>query len=90
MLAIYYSNTWDAKSQPFMSTQLRTQNGKRYPIAKVFVGGVLDENALQKYGIPRLTGTFAYAMFMANAAVSNLQSSLDTSFIPNLWCRLGL
>jgi len=70
MLIIYYTDTWESKSQPFMSTQLRSQDGKKYPISKVFVGGVLDEEALQKYGIPRLTGTFAYAMFMANAAVS--------------------
>jgi hypothetical protein len=70
MLAIYYSNAWDSKSLPFMSTRLLTQEGKRYPSASVFVNGVLDKNALAKYGLPRLTGTFAYAMFMANAAVS--------------------
>ncbi|KAH0284684.1 OPT superfamily oligopeptide transporter, partial [Aureobasidium melanogenum] len=72
MLAIYYTNTWGSKSQPFMSTQLRSQEGKRYPISKVFAGGILDEDALQKYGIPRLTGSFAYAMFMANAAIGAL------------------
>jgi hypothetical protein len=69
MLGIYYTNAWDAKSQPFMSTRLRTEGGASYPTAKVFVGGVLDHAALDKYGIPQLTGTFAYAMFMANAAV---------------------
>ncbi|KAL7893519.1 OPT oligopeptide transporter domain-containing protein [Trichoderma sp. SZMC 28014] len=72
MLAIYYSNSWNAKSQPFMSTQLRSQDGSTYPISKVFAGGVLNESALQKYGIPRLTGSFAYAMFMANAAIGAL------------------
>ncbi|THX06470.1 peptide transporter [Aureobasidium pullulans] len=72
MLIIYYTDTWGSKSQPSMSTQLRSQDGKVYPISKVFVGGVLDEEALQKYGIPRLTGTFAYAMFMANAAIGAL------------------
>ncbi|KAI5247104.1 peptide transporter [Aureobasidium subglaciale] len=70
MLAIYYTDTWGSKAQPFMSTQLRSQDGKKYPISKVFLGGVLDEEALEKYGIPRLTGAFAYSMFMANAAVS--------------------
>jgi hypothetical protein len=53
-----------------MSTRLRTQEGGAYPVAKVFVDGVLNQDALAKYGIPRLTGSFAYAMFMANAAVS--------------------
>ncbi|TEA22616.1 Oligopeptide transporter 6 [Colletotrichum sidae] len=72
MLAIYYSNTWDAKSQPFMSTRLRSQDGSTYPIAKVFTGGVLNKEALATYGIPRLTGSFAYAMFMANAAIGAL------------------
>jgi hypothetical protein len=70
MLAIYYTNSWNAKSQPFMSTQLRAENGTKYPVADVFVGGVLDESALEKYGAPKLTGSFAYSMFMANAAVS--------------------
>ncbi len=70
MIGIYYTNAWDALSQPFMSTQLRSESGSRYPIAKVFSGGILNQEALAQYGIPRLTGTFAYAMFMANAAVS--------------------
>ena len=72
MLAVYYGNAWNSKSLPFMSTRLLTQEGKAYPSAKVFVNGVLDKSALATYGIPRLTGTFAYAMFMANAAVSYL------------------
>lgn len=69
MLGIYYMNAWDAKSLPFMSTRLWTAGGKAYPTSEVFLGGVLDKTAFAKYGIPRLSGTFAYAMFMANAAV---------------------
>jgi hypothetical protein len=69
MLGIYYTNAWDAKSQPFMSTRLRSENGKTYPVSEVFTGGILNEEALQEHGIPRLTGSFAYALFMANAAV---------------------
>ncbi|RDW68207.1 OPT oligopeptide transporter-2 [Coleophoma crateriformis] len=72
MLGIYYGNGWNAKSFPFMSTRLLTQEGTTYPSSSVFVGGVLDKAALAKYGIPRLTGTFAYAMFMANAAIGAL------------------
>ena len=70
MLGIYYGNVWDAKVQPFMSTRLRTIAGGAYPVAKLFTDGVLNEEALAKYGVPRLTGSFAYAIFMANAAVS--------------------
>jgi hypothetical protein len=69
MLGIYYGNAWQAKSQPFMSTKLRSQDGTGYPTSEVFVGGILDHDALAKYGLPRLTGSFAYAMLMANAAV---------------------
>ncbi|KAJ5443510.1 uncharacterized protein N7458_007382 [Penicillium daleae] len=72
MLAIYYGNGWGAKSQPFMSTVFHTADGKRYPTSKVFPGGVLSESALAKYGLPELTGTFAFAMFMANAAIGAL------------------
>lgn len=72
MLGIYYGNAWNAKSLPFMSTRLLGQEGGKYPATKVFVNGVLDKSALAKYGLPRLTGTFAYAMFMANAAIGAL------------------
>lgn len=92
MLGIYYTNAWDAKSQPFMSTRLRTADGKAYPTSKVFVGGILDKTAFAKYGIPRLTGSFAYAMFMANAAVSCLFLSLGCTraLIRNTLTRLVL
>ncbi|KAJ5882245.1 Oligopeptide transporter OPT superfamily [Penicillium soppii] len=51
---------------------LLTANGTSYPLGKVFPGGVLDEAALAEHGLPRLTGTFAYAMLMANAAIGAL------------------
>ncbi|KAJ4007720.1 hypothetical protein NW752_010389 [Fusarium irregulare] len=72
MLGIYYGNGWGAKSLPFMSTRLLLENGTTYPIAEVFEGGVLNEQRLLNIGLPRLTGTFAYAMFMANAAIGAL------------------
>jgi hypothetical protein len=70
MAAIYYGNAWGSKSLPFMSTRLLSEDGSKYPISKVFSGGVLDKEALATYGLPRLSGTFAYSMFIANAAVS--------------------
>ena len=69
MLGIYYGNVWDSLSQPFMSTRLHQSNGTAYPLAKVFPEGILNEGMLEKYGLPRLTGSFAYAILMANAAV---------------------
>ncbi|OJJ78095.1 hypothetical protein ASPBRDRAFT_114757 [Aspergillus brasiliensis CBS 101740] len=72
MVAIYYGNGWNSRSLPFMSTQLLLANGTSYPVSSVFPDGVLDKSALAEYGIPRLTGTFAFAMFMANAAIGAL------------------
>ncbi|KAH6874904.1 OPT oligopeptide transporter [Thelonectria olida] len=72
MLGIYYNNVWGAKSLPFMSTRLQAENGTKYPTTAVFEGGVLNKAALEEYGIPRLTGSFAYSMFMANAAIGAL------------------
>lgn len=72
MLAIYYGNGWNAKDLPFMTTSLRTADGDKYPSTAVFAGGVLNETALADYGPPHLSGTFAFAMFMANAAIGAL------------------
>lgn len=69
-----------------MSTRLLTQEGKNYPSTKVFVDGILDKSALAKYGLPRLTGTFAYAMFMANAAVSHRRLKLSLFADDTDWC----
>lgn len=71
MIGIYYTDAWGSKSLPFMSSRLLSKDGSAYPITKVFAGGVLDTDALAIYGNPSITGTFAYAMFMANAAVSS-------------------
>ncbi|KAJ5847638.1 hypothetical protein N7455_011595 [Penicillium solitum] len=72
MIGIYYGNGWNSRELPFMSTKMLLNNGTAYPIEAVFPGGVLDEAALLKNGLPRLTGTFAFAMFMANAAMGAL------------------
>ncbi|KXS17440.1 hypothetical protein M427DRAFT_30558 [Gonapodya prolifera JEL478] len=69
MLGIYYGNGWQALSQPFMSTRLQSANGSAYPVATIFVDRAFDEAALARYGIPHQSGSFAYAMFMANAVV---------------------
>ncbi|KAK7513214.1 OPT oligopeptide transporter [Phyllosticta citriasiana] len=72
MAGIYWGNVWGSLDLPFMSTSLRMDNGSAYPTTDVFIGGVLDKNALSKHGIPRLAGTFAYSMMMANAAIGAL------------------
>ncbi|KFY04432.1 hypothetical protein V491_09345 [Pseudogymnoascus sp. VKM F-3775] len=72
MIGIYYTDAFSSKSLPFMSSRLLSDDGSAYPIKKVFAGGVLDTDALATYGNPSITGTFAYAMFMANAAIGAL------------------
>ncbi|KAE8150276.1 OPT oligopeptide transporter [Aspergillus avenaceus] len=72
MVGIYYGNGWDSRSLPFMSTRLLQANGTAYPVDSVFPGGVLDEAALAEIGTPKITGTFAFAMLMANAAIGAL------------------
>lgn len=69
MLGIYYGDAWGALSLPFMSTGLLLDNGKNYPVKELFPEGHLDRALLEKYGIPRLAGTYAFGMLMANAAV---------------------
>lgn len=70
MLAVYYGNAWNALAQPFMSTRLRTASGGVYQVAKVFNKGILDHEALESYGLPQLTGTYAWASMVGNGAVS--------------------
>lgn len=69
MIGIYYGNVWDSRSLPFISSTLRMYNGTAYPVGKIFPGGILDKSLLEKYGIPHLTGPFAWGLLMANAAV---------------------
>ena len=72
-----------------MSTRLLLNNGTAYPVNDVFVGGVLDEAALFNYGLPKLTGTFAFAMFMANAAVSTKSPYISNSIYELTIFKIG-
>ncbi|KAK0610964.1 OPT oligopeptide transporter [Immersiella caudata] len=72
MLGIYYSNVWGSRVQPFMSTRLRTQDGGEYNVTTIFTQGVLDHEKLAEQGLPALSGSFVYSMFMANTAIGAL------------------
>ncbi|RAL12974.1 OPT family oligopeptide transporter [Aspergillus homomorphus CBS 101889] len=85
MLGIYYGNGWNSKSLPFMSTRLLQANGTSYPVATIFPGGVLDEAALEAHGLPKLTGSFAFAMFMANAAIGALVAHTILFWGRDIW-----
>ncbi|KAI5461791.1 putative oligopeptide transporter [Mariannaea sp. PMI_226] len=85
MLGIYYTNAWGSRSLPFMSTSLRLENGTKYPIDQVFEGAVLNEEALAEYGLPKLTGSFAFSLFMANAAIGALILHVALFWGADLW-----
>lgn len=70
MIGIYFGNGWGARSLPFMATNLLTANGTIYPVREAFPGGLLEKSVIEKNGIPQLTGSFAFGLFTANAAVS--------------------
>ncbi|KGO36711.1 Oligopeptide transporter OPT superfamily [Penicillium expansum] len=72
MIGIYFGNGWGARSMPFMATNLLTANGTRYPVKEVFPGGLLDKSVIEKHGLSQLTGSFAFGLFMANAAIGAL------------------
>ncbi|KZV65129.1 oligopeptide transporter [Peniophora sp. CONT] len=72
--SIYYSNTWEAKSLPMISTSLFFPNGTRYKQASVFTGsGVsLNVTALEEIGLPEMTGSNAWYNLCMNLAIGGL------------------
>lgn len=74
ILLIYYTDSFSAKTFPFLSASLFTSEGKPYPQDEVFGQGSweLDEGALAKHGTPRLTGSGVWAFFCQLAAIGAL------------------
>lgn len=60
-----------------MASNLRTADGGRYNASKVFINGILDREALDEYGLPRLTGSYAWSLCVGNAAVSHMFHTLE-------------
>jgi hypothetical protein len=69
-IGVYYSNLWNSRALPFMASNLRTADGGRYNASTVFINGILDRTALERVGLPRLTGSYAWSLTVGNAAVS--------------------
>lgn len=49
------------------------------------INGVLDKTAFNKYGVPELSATFAYAMFIANAAIGALITHCFLFWGKDIW-----
>ncbi|KAJ5805927.1 OPT peptide transporter Mtd1 [Penicillium pulvis] len=75
MLGLYYSNTWNAKSFPFMSTSLFSSNGSTFSTTSILNSqGIIDEAKLEATGLPYLTSSTVWGYFTQNLAIGALIS----------------
>ncbi|KAF8882526.1 oligopeptide transporter [Gymnopilus junonius] len=73
IMGIYYSNLWNSLSFPMLSTSIFSSNGSIYDQASVFGSTFqLNETALQKVGLPALTGSNAWSNLTSNLAIGGL------------------
>jgi len=73
LLGLYYSNTWGAKTFPFMSTSIFDGNGKVYNQTFVFGSTFsLNETAYDIIGQPYLTAATVWNNMGQSWAVSGL------------------
>ncbi|KAL0578071.1 hypothetical protein V5O48_003933 [Marasmius crinis-equi] len=73
VIAIYYSNAWDSKNYPMLSTSLFSHNGTVYKQSAVFGDNwALNQTALDDIGLPALTGSNAWTYFTRNLGIGGL------------------
>ncbi|KAH7340612.1 oligopeptide transporter [Rhizoctonia solani] len=73
ILAIYYSNTWEATSFPMLSTSIFGADGKRYNQTAVFGPTfTLNHTALEEHGLPHLTGSNVWTNMTACWSIGGL------------------
>lgn len=84
--ALYYSGAWGAKKFPFMSTALFDDNtGKVYNQTAIFGHtAILDVEALERHGLPRLTATNIWANMAAMAAIGGLIMHISLFYGPKI------
>ncbi|KAF8842459.1 OPT superfamily oligopeptide transporter [Paxillus ammoniavirescens] len=71
--AIYYSNAWNAKSFPMISTSIFSANGSIYDQGAVFGStSQLNQTALQEVGLPHLTGSNVWMSITNSLAIGGL------------------
>jgi OPT family oligopeptide transporter len=75
MLGLYYSNAWNAKDFPFMSTSLFSSNGTTFATTSILDDkGTIDDTKLEAVGIPHLTSSTVWGYFTQNLAIGALIS----------------
>ncbi|KAL0960205.1 hypothetical protein HGRIS_011838 [Hohenbuehelia grisea] len=73
VLAIYYSNAWNSRSFPMLSSSLFASNGSVYNQSAIFgAGQQLDTTALKEVGLPSLTGANVWSGFCMNLTIGAL------------------
>ncbi|CAO1638262.1 unnamed protein product [Sympodiomycopsis kandeliae] len=86
MLALYYSNAWDAKTFPFMSSSLFLESGKRFKQASIIGSDLkVDYEKLAVQGLPKLTATTIVAYLTQNAAIGALITHVAIFYGPSIW-----
>ncbi|KIK93983.1 hypothetical protein PAXRUDRAFT_143839 [Paxillus rubicundulus Ve08.2h10] len=71
--AIYYSNAWNAKNFPMLSTSIFSVNGSIYDQDAVFGSNFhLNQTALQEIGLPYLTGSNVWLNITNSLAIGGL------------------
>ncbi|KAL4072359.1 OPT oligopeptide transporter protein-domain-containing protein [Scleroderma yunnanense] len=70
---IYYSNIWNSKSFPMLSTALFSLNGSDYDQPSVFGTSLqLNQTALNEVGLPFMTGSNVWSYIAASLAIGGL------------------
>ncbi|GMF71262.1 unnamed protein product [Aspergillus oryzae] len=73
ILGLYYSNAWDAKTFPFMSTSLFQSNGTQFSTSSVINSqGTIDFTKLEETGLPSLTSATVWGYLTQNLAIGAL------------------
>ncbi|KAF4840159.1 Oligopeptide transporter 4 [Colletotrichum siamense] len=73
MPALFYSNTWSAKSFPFMSTSLFANNGTRWATTSVLNDrGIIDYGKVDQAGLPNLSSSTVWGYLTASMAIGAL------------------
>ncbi|KAH9890519.1 oligopeptide transporter [Cubamyces lactineus] len=86
IMGIYYSNVWNSKAFPMLSTSLYSQNGSVYDQMAVFGPTFqLNETALEIVGLPALTGSNAWSNLCQNLGIGGLIAHTIFFWGPYVW-----
>ncbi|KAF9525053.1 oligopeptide transporter [Crepidotus variabilis] len=73
IMALFYSNAWNSKQLPMISTALFSPNGSVYHQSAVFSNHFsLNETALEEVGLPVLTSSNIWLKITANLSIGGL------------------